>query len=69
MLFAELIPLCQRLQAIGRHITIETAGTLVSAGGVRPDVDQPEACELGAVRGRRTRIGSRRHERERHGPT
>ncbi len=28
MLFAELIPLSQRLHAAGKHITIETAGTL-----------------------------------------
>ena len=28
MLLAELIPLCARLRAIGRHVTIETAGTL-----------------------------------------
>jgi 7-carboxy-7-deazaguanine synthase len=28
MLFAEMIPLCQRLRAAGMHITIETAGTL-----------------------------------------
>jgi len=28
MLFAELIPLCRTLAAAGRHITIETAGTL-----------------------------------------
>lgn len=28
MLFAELIPLTQRLRALGLHITIETAGTL-----------------------------------------
>lgn len=28
MLFAELVPLCDRLQANGCHITIETAGTL-----------------------------------------
>jgi 7-carboxy-7-deazaguanine synthase len=27
MLFAELIPLCERLHGIRRHITIETAGT------------------------------------------
>ena len=27
MLFAELIPLCERLRSKGRHITIETAGT------------------------------------------
>jgi 7-carboxy-7-deazaguanine synthase len=28
MLFAEMIPLCEGLHAAGRHITIETAGTL-----------------------------------------
>ncbi len=28
MLFAELIPLCAALQAFGKHVTIETAGTL-----------------------------------------
>jgi 7-carboxy-7-deazaguanine synthase len=28
MLFAELIPLCEALRAIGAHVTIETAGTL-----------------------------------------
>ena len=28
MLYAELIPLCRQLKAAGRHITIETAGTL-----------------------------------------
>ena len=28
MLFAELIPLTEKLRARGRHITIETAGTL-----------------------------------------
>ncbi|MEO1496694.1 MAG: radical SAM protein [Planctomycetota bacterium] len=28
MLFAELIPLCERLRGGGKHVTIETAGTL-----------------------------------------
>src|SRR5262245_28364002 len=28
MLFAELVPLCQELRSIVRHVTIETAGTL-----------------------------------------
>src|SRR5262245_39488466 len=28
MLYSELIPLCARLKAISRHVTIETAGTL-----------------------------------------
>jgi 7-carboxy-7-deazaguanine synthase len=27
MLFAELVPLCERLRQLGRHLTIETAGT------------------------------------------
>ena len=39
MLFAELIPLCERLRAIGRHITIETAGTLYL----------PVACDLMSI--------------------
>lgn len=39
MLFAELIPLCQRLQAAGLHITIETAGTLFL----------PVACDLMSI--------------------
>ena len=28
MLFAEMLPLCKRLQELGKHVTIETAGTL-----------------------------------------
>ena len=28
MLYAELIPLCRRLRELGKHITVETAGTL-----------------------------------------
>ncbi len=28
MLFAELIPLCRRLRELGKHVTVETAGTL-----------------------------------------
>lgn len=28
MLFAELVPVCQRLHELGHHLTIETAGTL-----------------------------------------
>ena len=39
MLFAELIPLCAGLQAAGRHITIETAGTLFL----------PLACDLMSI--------------------
>src|SRR5690242_20048099 len=36
MLFADLVPLCERLKSIGLHITIETAGTL----------DLPVKCDL-----------------------
>jgi 7-carboxy-7-deazaguanine synthase len=39
MLFAELIPLCERLKAAGLHITIETAGTLYL----------PVACDLMSI--------------------
>jgi 7-carboxy-7-deazaguanine synthase len=67
MLFAELIPLCQRLHAIGRHITIETAGTLYL----------PVVCDLMSISPKFASSGpaaekhphwSRRHERERHRP-
>ena len=67
MLFAELIPLCQRLHAIGRHITIETAGTLYL----------PVVCDLmsispkfasSAPAAERHPHWSRRHERERFRP-
>lgn len=39
MLYSELIPLCDRLRAQGRHVTIETAGTLYL----------PVACDLMSV--------------------
>jgi 7-carboxy-7-deazaguanine synthase len=67
MLFSELIPLCDALRLAGRHITIETAGTL----------DLPVACDLmsispklassapSATRHPRWR---RRHQRQRHRP-
>ncbi|MBX3424113.1 MAG: 7-carboxy-7-deazaguanine synthase QueE [Pirellulales bacterium] len=67
MLFAELIPLCQRLRARGRHVTIETAGTLYL----------PVECDLmsispklsgSAPRGREHASWARRHERERMKP-
>lgn len=67
MLWAELIPLCQRLHAIGRHITIETAGTL----------DLPVVCNLMSISPKfassapsveRNAHWSRRHERERFRP-
>jgi 7-carboxy-7-deazaguanine synthase len=67
MLFAELIPLCDRLRAIGRHITIETAGTLYL----------PVVCDLMSISPKFASSAPpadiaprwhRRHERERHRP-
>jgi 7-carboxy-7-deazaguanine synthase len=67
MLFAELVPLCDRLRAIGRHITIETAGTLYL----------PVACDLMSISPKFASSAPppkaearwhRRHERERHRP-
>ncbi len=67
MLFAELIPLATRLHEAGRHITIETAGTLLL----------PVACDLMSVSPKlsnstpsvaRDPRWSRRHQRVRHAP-
>jgi 7-carboxy-7-deazaguanine synthase len=67
MLFAELIPLCERLRAIRRHVTIETAGTLYL----------PVACDLMSISPKFASSAPpvsaqprwhRRHERERHRP-
>ncbi len=67
MLFAELIPLTQQLQSAGRHITIETAGTLYL----------PIACDLMSISPKlanstppaeRDERWHRRHERARHAP-
>jgi 7-carboxy-7-deazaguanine synthase len=67
MLFAELIPLCDRLRTIGRHVTIETAGTLFL----------PVACHLMSISPKFASSAPpadaephwrRRHERERHRP-
>lgn len=67
MLFAELIPLCARLRAIGRHVTIETAGTLYL----------PVECDLMSISPKFATSAPavethsrwhRRHERERHRP-
>jgi 7-carboxy-7-deazaguanine synthase len=68
MLFAELIPLCARLRAIGRHVTIETAGTL----------HLPVECDLMSISPKFASSAPdakahshwhRRHERERHRPS
>jgi 7-carboxy-7-deazaguanine synthase len=67
MVYAELIPLCERLRAIGRHITIETAGTLYL----------PAACDLMSISPKFASSNPsavehphwhRRHDRERHRP-
>jgi 7-carboxy-7-deazaguanine synthase len=67
MLFAELIPLCDELRRRGRHITIETAGTLYL----------PVACDLMSISPKlanstpspeHDRRWSLRHELSRHAP-
>lgn len=67
MLFAELIPLCDRLHAAGRHITIETAGTLhlpvtCDLMSISPKFESSAPSAKAHPRWRR------RHERERHRP-
>lgn len=67
MLFAELIPLCKKFREIGRHVTIETAGTL----------HLPVECDLMSISPKFASSAPgaehhphwhRRHERERHRP-
>jgi 7-carboxy-7-deazaguanine synthase len=67
MLFAELLPLAQRLRERDWHVTIETAGTLYL----------PVACDLMSISPKFASSGpdasehphwSRRHERQRHRP-
>jgi 7-carboxy-7-deazaguanine synthase len=67
MLFAELIPLCERLREAGQHLTIETAGTL----------HLPVVCDLMSISPKFASSAPsadahphwhRRHERERHRP-
>lgn len=67
MLFAELIPLTQRLRDLGRHITIETAGTL----------NLPVECDLMSISPKLSNSAPpadrdprwrRRHEATRHCP-
>ena len=64
MLFAEMIPLCRELKRRGRHITIETAGTIYL----------PAACDLMSISPKLSSSGpdlerhahwARRHERQR----
>jgi 7-carboxy-7-deazaguanine synthase len=67
MLYAELIPLCGRLRATGRHVTIETAGTLFL----------PVPCDLMSISPKFASSAPaaewharwhRRHQRDRHRP-
>jgi 7-carboxy-7-deazaguanine synthase len=67
MLFSELIPLAEQLSTQGRHITIETAGTLYL----------PVKCDLMSISPKRANSTPtaeqdarwrRRHERTRHAP-
>lgn len=67
MLFSELMPLCAALQRRGKHITIETAGTL----------HLPVRCDLMSISPKlagstpsvaRAGTWSARHERTRHQP-
>lgn len=67
MLFAELVPLCDELQRLGLHLTIETAGTLYLS----------VACDLMSISPKRANstpipaqagTWSERHERTRHAP-
>lgn len=67
MLFAELIPLCDAIRDIGRHITIETAGTLYL----------PVVCDLMSISPKFASSAPpanthsrwhRRHQRGRHRP-
>lgn len=67
MLYSELIPLCAQLRTAGRHITIETAGTLFL----------PLCCDLMSISPKLSNSTpsakdfprwSQRHERTRHAP-
>lgn len=66
MLFAELVPLCDKLHQAGRHITIETAGTL----------SLPLECDLMSISPKLSNSTpmdasprwTERHEKTRHAP-
>jgi 7-carboxy-7-deazaguanine synthase len=67
MLFAELVPLCEQLRAIGRHITIETAGTLQLSVACDLMSISPKFASSAPPAKAESRW-HRRHERERHRP-
>jgi len=68
MLFAELVPICRQLKEAGRHITIESAGTLYL----------PLVCDLMSISPKLSNstptseaagAWSQRHEQTRHAPS
>ena len=67
MLFAEMIPLCERLQAAGLHITIETAGTLHLQLACDLMSISPKLASSTPPAGRAGKW-SARHEQTRHQP-
>src|SRR5258708_31644187 len=56
MLFAELIPLCERLRATGRHLTVETAGTLYLPGACGLMSVSPKFSSSAAAGGTHTHL-------------
>jgi 7-carboxy-7-deazaguanine synthase len=67
MLFAELVPLCDELRRRGRHITIETAGTLHLEVACDLMSISPKLATSAPSAARHARW-RRRHLRERHRP-
>jgi 7-carboxy-7-deazaguanine synthase len=65
MLFGESIPLSEELHAVGKHVTVETAGTLYLP--VRCDL-MSISPKLSNSTPRMAGAWSRRHERARHRP-
>lgn len=67
MLFAELVPLCQRLRLLDYHVTIETAGTLYLPVVCRLISISPKLSNSTPPADRDPRWHSR-HESSRHAP-
>jgi 7-carboxy-7-deazaguanine synthase len=67
MLFAELIPLCDELRRRGRHVTIETAGTLYLPAECDLMSISPKLASSAPSKSEHLRW-SRRHERARRRP-
>ncbi|MEN1680604.1 MAG: 7-carboxy-7-deazaguanine synthase QueE [Planctomycetota bacterium] len=67
MLWSELIPLCERLRSGGKHITIETAGTLYLPVASHLMSISPKLAGSGPPADESPRW-RRRHERTRHRP-